>query len=821
MKPPFRNLARPKPAANSAASAAVQAKFNEALALHQKHQLAQAQALYQQVLKLQPRHFDALHLMGVIAIQTNNPLRAIELIGRAIELNPDNAAFYIDRGNALKALKRPDEALESYERALAIRPDYAGALYNRGNVLQDLGRLAEALESYDRALAIKPDFAEALSNRGNALKDLKRLDDALESYERALAIKPDYAEALSNRGVALRDLKRFDEALESYGRALTIRPDYAEALSNRGVALQDLNRLDEALASYDRALAIEPGDAEVLSNRGVALQDLKRLDEALESYERALAIKPDYAEALYNRGNALKDLKRLDEALASYERALKIRPDDADALYNRGVTLTELKRLDEALASYARALQIKPDYGFLYGTRLYTKLKIGDWSDAENQFAHLAEKIERNEKAAPPFAVMAMTDSLPLQKKAAEIWVRENYPGSPALPAIPKRARHPRIRIGYFSADFRDHPVAILTAGLFESHDRTKFEVTAFSFGPDSNDEMRKRLIPAFDRFIDVRNQSDKEVAQLARNLGIDVAIDMGGLTQDCRTGIFAMRAAPVQINFLGYPGTMGAEFMDYLIADTTIVPKAYQCGYSEKLAYLPSYQPNDATRLISEKRFTRAELGLPDRGFVFCCFNNNCKITPATFDGWMRILRQAEGSVLWLREDNPTAARNLRKEAEARGVNAARLIFAKRMPLLAEHLARHRAADLFIDTLPYNAHTTASDALWAGLPVLTCMGEAFASRVAASLLNAIDLPELITTTQAEYEALAVEFAANPQRLRQIRQKLEGNRLTTPLFDTRLFTRHLEDAYAQMYERYQADLPPEHIYVALPPTPGM
>ena len=350
-------------------------------------------------------------------------------------------------------------------------------------------------------------------------------------------------------------------------------------------------------------------------------------------------------------------------------------------------------------------------------------------------------------------------------------------------------------------------------AELFERHDRSVCELIAFSFGPDTNDEMRKRLVAAFDKFINVRTHSDKDVALLSRSLGIDIAVDLKGYTRQSRPGIFSFRAAPLQVNYLGYPGTMGAEFIDYLIADATLIPEANQQHYSEKIAYLPnSYQVNDAKRPISDKAFTRKELGLPQTGFVFCCFNNNYKITPGTLDGWMRILKQVEGSVLWLLEDNPKAASNLIKEAAHRGVGAERLIFAPRMPL-AEHLARHRLADLFIDTLPCNAHTTASDALWAGLPVLTCVGEAFASRVAASLLNGVQLPELITSTQSAYEARAIELATNPESLRHVKQELANHRLTTPLFDTQLFARHLEAAYTAMYERYQADLPPAHIFV--------
>ena len=752
--------------------------MQQAVAAYARRDWVEAERLGRLALDAKADYFDALNLLGIIAAQT----------------------------------RRTQEAAALLERAVAANPNNAWAHNNRGNTLRDLKRLDEALDSYDRALRIKPDFAEACSNRGNTLKELKRLDEALDSYDRALKIEPDYAEAYSNRGVTLNELKRWNEALDSYDRALKIKPDYAEAYINRGNTLQQLKRLDEALHSYDRALKIRPDYAEACNNRGITLKQLKRLNEALDSYDRALKIKPDYAEAHYNRGITLQELRRLDEALDSYERALKIKPDYAEACNNRGVTLQELKRLDEALDSFERALRIKPDHAFLPGMRLDVKMHLCDWSDAAAEFAQLEEKIKRNEKAASPLPVLALTSSLSLQRFAAEIWVNDKYPVSFELGKIPKRARHGKFRIGYFSADFHEHAVSLLTAGLFETHDKTQFELYAFSTGPDTKDEMRKRLENAFDHFIDVRNQSDREVAAHARRLEIDIAVDLGGHTANCRTGIFALRAAPLQVSYIGYLGTTGAEYIDYLIADRILIPEDCKQHFSEKIVYLPSYQANDSTRKIPDGSVTREALGLPETGFVYCCFNNSYKITPATFDGWMRILRQVEHSVLWLLEDNATAARNLRKEAVSRGVDAARLIFAQRVPF-ADYLARYCAADLFIDTLPYNAGATASDALWAGLPVLTCMGEAFASRVAASLLNAIGLGELVTPSQAQYEALAVELATRPQRLKQVRQKLETNRLTTPLFDTQLFARHLEAAYTQMVERYQADLPPEHIYV--------
>ncbi|TRZ64794.1 MAG: tetratricopeptide repeat protein, partial [Rhodocyclaceae bacterium] len=508
---------------------------------------------------------------------------------------------------------------------------------------------------------------------------------------------------------------------------------------------------------------------------------------------------------------ALRDLKRHVEALESYDRALTIKPDHADALNNRGNAFSDLMRPEEALESYDQALKIKPDYEFLYGTCLHTRMKICDWSDLGNRFALLGEKVAGDERVSPPFPVLSISNSRVLHRKAAEIWGKAKYPVGQTLPGIEIRSRHDKIRIGYFSADFHNHATAYLMAELFELHDKSKFELTAFSFGPDQNDDMRRRLVAAFDRFVNVREQSDRDVAVLARSMNIDIAVDLKGFTQDARPGIFSVRAAPVQVNYLGYPGTMGAGYIDYLIADPTLIPESHRKDYAEKIAYLPnSYQVNDAKRGIVDKVFSRAELGLPQTGFVFCCFNNNYKITPETFDGWMRILKNVEGSILWLLEDNPAVASNLCKEAELRGVNGSRLIFAKRMPL-QEHLPRNRLADLFLDTLPCNAHTTASDALWEGLPVLTCLGETFAGRVAASLLNAIHLLELITSTPEAYEALAIELATNPEKLRKIGQKLAANRSTTPLFDCRRFTRDIEAIYTAMNERYQAGLAPDHL----------
>ncbi len=794
------------------ASAATHARFNQGIALHQQGKLADAARLYREVLRHHPNHFGALHLLGVIAIQTRQPEQGADLIRRAIGLDANVAAAHSNLGTALLNLKRAEEALVSCDTAITLKPDFALAHNNRANALLDLKRAEEALASCDKAIALKSDFAQAHYSRANALNALKRFEEALASYDKAIALKPDFAEAYYNRGKALTNLRRFDTALADYDKALALKFDFVEAHNNRGLALHALKHHKKALASYDKAIALRPDFAEAYNNRGLALNDLMRHEEALASYNKAITLKSDFAEAYNNRGLALNDLKRHEEALASYDKALALKPDFAEAYNNRGVVLTDLKRHEDALASYNKAIELKPDFEFLYGSLVHTKMTICDWSNFIGEKTFLEAKIKRGEKVSLPFPFLSISNCFELQQQASAIWTRAKCPKNNTLPTLAKRPRRDKIHLGYFSADFHDHATSQLMAELFERHDRSRFQVIAFSYGPDIKDKMRQRLGAAFDKFIDVRDKSDIEVAILARELEIDIAVDLKGFTADGRTSIFAFSAAPIQVSYLGYPGTLAASFIDYLIADSILIPESQKGFYTEKIAYLPnSYQVN-SKRLISTKTFTRADVGLPEDVFVFCCFNNNYKITPDIFDRWMRILKQVEGAVLWLLEDNASVVTNLRQEAAARGINPDRLALAKRIPL-PDHLARHRLADLFLDTLPYNAHTTASDALWAGLPVLTQIGETFAGRVAASLLNAIGLPELITSTPDSYGDVAIELATNPDKLAVIKHKLAMNRLTAPLFDIRLFTEHFEAAYSAMYDRYHADLPPDHIYV--------
>ena len=819
------------------------AAVEEAWRIYASGERGEAESLCRAALEREPGHAAVLTLLGIILAQSNRIQEAATLFERAVARRPDDPAAHINYGTSLRDLGRHVGALRSYERALAIQPEHVEGLYNRSVTLQALRRYGEALECYDHTLALEPRHAAAWNGRGETLRALGRLEEALASYAHALSARPGHAEAHNNSGIALQELGRFDEALASFEQGLALRPDSAEVLNNRGAALHELERFEEALRSYQRALASRPDYAQALNNLGVTLHELERYEDALSSYEGAIALLPELADAHDNRGVTLRALGRLEEASASHRRALEIEPRHVKAHVNQGAALWELGRhrealacyeralaleplaktyrneaaaleelgeLEDAVASYDRALALDPNASFLLGDCRHARMQICDWAGLDGDRARIAADLEQGRAVVRPFAALSLLDRPELQRKAAEIWTRKECAPRRPAPPIGPYPRHDKIRIGYFSADFRAHALTALTAELFETHDRSRFDLTAFSLRPDVRDTARARLEPAFDRFLPLAGESDSEVATLARRLEIDIAVDLGGYTRGARPRIFALRAAPIQVSYLGFLGTMGASFSDYLIADAVIVPPPSQRHYAEQIAYLPSYQPNDSRRVIAQRTPARAELGLPPSGFVFCCFNAHYKINPETLTSWALILAAVPGSVLFLLGDNAAAEKNLRRGAADRGIDCQRLVFGRRLPF-DQYLARYRAADLFLDTLPYNAGATASDALWAGLPVLTCCGETFASRVAASLLTAAGLPELIASDRRTYEEVAISIAADAPRLATIRNRLTAARRTAALFDTPVFTRSLESLYRRMYERCSSGLPPQHL----------
>jgi protein O-GlcNAc transferase len=677
------------------------------------------------------------------------------------------------------------------------------------------GRLAEAEAVYRALLRTNPGHAGALHLLG--LAHFQRGDAATAARLIGESVGRDgrNAFAYNNLGAALLSLQRFDEALAAFDRASALKPDHAEALNNAGNALVSLGRAREALERYEAAMRLGPPGPTLLYNRAIALQKLDRLGEALAGYDAALALQPGYADAHGNRGEALRLLKRYGEAIESFDRAIALNPDHAQSLNSRGAALYETGRLEEALPSIGKALKLAPGLPYAPGLHLHIRMLLCDWEGFEPDCRSVVAATLQGARSIAPLSMLGVPSAgARAHLECARTFARDvrQVDGRESLDS--QGRAHGRIRVGYFSSDFREHPVAHVISELLGVHDRSRFEITAFSFTPAPDDPWRKRIEQGVERFIDAAAMTDGQVVELARELEIDIAVDLNGFTLGSRTAIFAARCAPVQVNFLGFPGTMGAAYIDYLIADATVVPEAHRDFYTERIVHLPHcYAPNDSTKRIANRQFGRVELGLPEQGAVFCCFNNSFKITPDAFDIWMSLLRRAPGSVLWFRGTYEAAQKNLRRYAQERGVSADRLVFAPRVDL-GDHFARHRAADLFLDTFHYNAHTTASDALWAGLPVLTLMGDTFPSRVGASMLRAIGLPELVTHTKSDYEALALELATSPERLAAIRAKLESHRGSLPLFDTALYARHLETAFSAMHERQRGGLPPAPIAVS-------
>ena len=697
-----------------------------------------------------------------------------------------NTQSSIDQAVSLHRSGNLAEAQRLYREVLAADPQAFAARHLLGVTYAQQGRGEEALVEIAAALVLRPGDPDALLNHANVLKTLGRASDALAGFTRALEARPGWPQALNNRGTVLQSLGRFDEALADYDAALDTTPDYVEALNNRGSVLQDLKRPAEAVAAYDHALRLAPGFAAAFNNRGSALLDLRRFADALGCFDRALQLRPHDAEAFNNRGNALQGLMRYDEAVTSYDRALGLRPDYPEAQSNRGGALQQLKRHDEALASFDSA----SGQPHAFGGAAMAALNLCDWNRTEKIAAQMPIRIAAGE-AVPPWVLLGYSGDEMLQLQCARNMIQSRFAVLPPSMATAPYA-HARIKLAYISSDFAHHPVAAQISQLIEMHDRARFEVLAISTGPDDGSAQRKRLRTAFDQFHDVKDHSARTAAELIRKLEVDLLIDLNGHTQGDNFDILAHRPAPVQATWLGYAGTTGAPFIDYLIADRVVAPNPQ--AFSEKLAYLPDcFFPTDTGNRIGTAPL-RTQAGLPEDGFVFCSFNNNWKITAPVFAIWMRLLRGVPGSVLWLKKPGDVAAQNLRQAAQAQDIDPARLVFATGAPLEA-HFARHALADLFLDTLPYNAHATACDALWAGLPVLTCRGHAYAGRVAASMLQTAGLLQLVTHNAQDYEKLALELAHDPARLQHLRAKLADR--TSPLFDTPRFARNIE----MLYER--------------------
>jgi len=616
-------------------------------------------------------------------------------------------------------------------------------------------------------------------------------------------------ETLNNKLIQAIELQRngkIDEASQLFWDVLSIDSGNAAALYSLSLIQFNSGNHDEALRLSDTGIKAAPFFAPLKLIQGAVLHAKGHKEEALQSYDRALEINPEYIEALSNSGVLLRDLLRHREALERFNHILTFEPDNTAALANCGILLTEFKQSEQAIKMFKRLITLNPAYDYALGLLAYEQLHICDWTDYEVLSRRIIEGVRSGHRASKSLAFMSFSDSAEDHQLVANTFANHFCPKRPVAYWRGERYRHAKIRLAYVSPDLREHPVCHLMAGVFERHDKSRFETVAISLGINDGSRLRTRMVSTFDHFIDAQAMGTSQIAQIMRDLEIDIAVDLSGYTSDSRTDIFAHRPVPIQVNYLGYPGTMGTEYMDYILADRHVIPESHQQFYNEKVVYLPdTYLPTDSGIQISERTPDRVECGLPPEGVVFCSFSHDYKISPPVFTVWMRLLQQVPGSVLWLMSRSEVCQRNLRQVAIQQGIDPARLVFAGRLPLIEDHLARYRLADIFLDTHPYNAHTTAADALMAGLPVVTYMGNSFPARVAGSLLQAIGLPELIAHSLQEYEQLALRLVKNPVLLADIKARLTANKKTYPLFDTENFCRNLEAVYISMWRQYQLD----------------
>lgn len=732
---------------------------------------------------------------------------------------PDHSDAWAGLGAALRRIGDLAGATQALGTAVALCPSLANAHFGLADVLRRQGQPQLALESCQAGLALDPTIGEGHILRAAIRKDLADFDGAVADLKLVLSAYPLAGPVHVLLNEVFCAFGRLDEAAVALREAMIFLPQDVTLHRRLTATLVKLRRPLEAIAAGEALVAIAPDDAEAHRGLAVLYQERGRIREAFETYQKAIALNPRFARAYTNLATLIMGDHRLDLATDIFRVVIGLTPMDATAYHNLGVALRLQAKLEEAAENFRKAIELKGDYFESLVELCHIRQHFCDWDGLVEQQEQLFAASYRKGKPVPPFAVITSSGATPQdQVDCARAWalrMKERVETSPLVPYAPRplEDRKRRIKVGYVSMDFHNHATAMLIVELIEKHDKARFETVAFSFGPDDGSLLRQRLVNAFETFVDLRGIATAEATQRILAHKVDILIDLKGYTQDARSEIFAARPAPIQVSYLGYPGTMGADFIDYMIVDPIVAPPDHARLFDEKLVYLPNcYQPNDRQRLVAPETPSRADCGLPETGFIFCSFNNSYKINERIFTIWMRLLRETPGSVLWLLEPNPVVAKNLRREAAQRGIDPERLVFAPRIAA-DRHLARFACADLFLDTLPVNAHTTASEALWVGLPVLTCLGDSFIGRVAASLLRAVGLPELVATSLDAYEAKALELAHSPAALKELRLRLDANRPASPLFDTARYVRNFEAALLHMAKLRDAGHPPDAFVV--------
>jgi len=802
---------------------------NLASAHMQLGQLQEATETYHMALVLSPKLVDAHSNLGNLYKAQGKLEEAKMCYLKAIKLNPEFAIAWSNLAGAFKEDGQLETAVAYYKEALRLHPDFADAHSNLGNALKEQGCIQEAMQCYQTAIKLRPDFAIAFGNLASCYYDLGHMDLAIRTFKYALQLEPNFPDAYNNLGNALRETSKLDEAILCYRTALKLKPDHPHAYNNLGNAMKDKGLVKESIHCYVTAIRLMPRFAAAHSNLGSLLKEQGKLEQALAHYQEAISIEPKFADAYSNMGNAYKDLGRLPEAIKCYTTAIKIKPAFADAYSNLASAYKDGGQIEEAIACYRRALELKPDFPDAFANLVHSLTFICDWRTRDTDFAQLSKMLEKQMTcinvlpSVQPFHAMiyplSLAEMLLISKKYAErAKLNVALLDMPAF-IFREKPSGSRIKLGYVSSDFGNHPLSHLMQSVFGFHDKKKFEVICYALSPSDQSVWRQKIESEVENFKDISQLQNGDAARLIQSDNIDILINLNGYTKGARNEIFALKPAPLQVSYMGYCGTLGADYVQYMIVDRTVVPSEYRQFYSENLIYMNhSYFVNDhrqSARYIYNKAElpTRAKYNVPEDKFVFCNFNQLYKIDPEIFDTWMNILKRVPNSILWLLRFPPSGESNIRMEARARGVRDDQLHFTD-VAAKTEHIKRGYLADLFLDTPGCNAHTTGCDILWSGTPMITLIGKKQATRVAASLLKAGGADELITKTREEYEELAVSLATDPDRLFDIRSRLESTRETSPLFDTQKWVRNMEAGLIEIYNRYRDSKDPTDIEVA-------
>ena len=744
-------------------------------------------------------------------IENNQLELATNTLEQACKSFPKEPSFFNLLAQLSLQNKKLDNGISLLKQSLHINPKQPLVIFDLGIALSLNNELDEAVIFFDQSIELEPKDLKVYIRKAMTLRKSNRLKESIDCYQKIIALKPDYIDAYINKAELLYMIGNLEESLSTYEEIFKIDSSNAILFIRYGNLLSKLGRVDEAISSYRKSIEIEPENSGAYSNLGSIYQKLGDHEEEIKCLRKSIEINEDY-EVCINLATSYSKIKEYKLAIKFYDRAINLDSSKTDAFIQKAYFYQSIKEIDNAILLFSKALEIDKNYKYLFGERFYAKNSICDWSNFDEDSNFIKLRLSQRSRIAHPLGVCNNFDGPLIQKEAAKIWADDKFPYDDSLGVIKKYTKNKKIKIGYFSGDFSEHPVGFLIADLLEKHDKSKFELFGFSVTKKIASETRLKIKKSFDEFIDVENCSDKDVALLAREKKIDIAIDLGGYTKSGRPGIFAMRAAPIQITYLGYVGTSGTNYFDYIFSDKFITRKESQQYYTEKIIYLPKcYQPTGDKIPLSEKNFTRKSQGLPDTGFVFCCFNSSWKITPTIFKLWIRLLSNIPRSVLWFPGFSALAINNLRNECKKLGMNQERLIFSSIEKYRQDHYKRIELADLFLDCYPYGGHSTVSDFLRAGVPVITLKGTSIPNMVASSLLFNLSLSELITSSELDYEKLAIKIATNPKFFKEIKSKLISNIENSSVYNTYEYIKSIESGYDQVYDRYHNSFTPDYI----------